>query len=68
MSRYIVNDAEEKIHDGYTLTEQCNIDEHRKAQAAAEQAVKSVSVNELELLLHEGFKLCQHCFGENRGE
>lgn len=67
MSRYIVNDAEEKIHDGYTPTEQCNLDEHRKAHAEAGQAVKSVSVKELELLLHEGFSLCQHCFGESRG-
>lgn len=58
MPRYAVNSDTYTIHDTATPTERCNLDDMKPERR------RDVGYKELELLLHEGFSLCGHCFGE----
>lgn len=58
MPRYAVNSDTFIIHDSYSVTDRCNLQEMK------EDRRQDVNYKELELLLHEGFSLCGHCFGE----
>jgi regulator of replication initiation timing len=60
MPRYAVNSDTVTVHDTYTLTERCNLDDMKPDRR------QDVNHSELELLLREGFSLCGHCFGERR--